>query len=407
KFQSGAITVGEFFTLLQVHVVIQKPRHSQLPASCAVSAPPTAEDLIYSQYIHRPKLRIYEEDCQDLSQKIVELKPHVTVLDQPLVNVIRSLWEVMRTCTDEELSKFGAELNKMKSCFTKEAKLLSHNEKETLYKKLLQSAEEQYRKLQSRMEKVDDWMKEAESSMAALESELQSITAQEQELLRELSEMDAEDEFDLAEMEKLKNTERACLEILKKYDFTEWELMEWSEQQAVFNFLYDSVTLTVVFGPPIDGEFFAAHPSRSIISLDFESFLDEEQAPPSSCLVQKLIFQFIESRGSWQEKCPTLRYLPQALFDISLVVNRCKILGEELEFLQRVKLLFSSSLAFAKFELTLALSHDYPSAVLPFRVQTHIGNIGEKEIAAVLSRVPAGHHYLQRIVTSIYQNLLQ
>ncbi|XP_039922209.1 kinetochore scaffold 1 isoform X1 [Hirundo rustica] len=446
KFQNGAITVGEFFTLLQVHVVIQKPRHSQLPASCAVSAPPTAEDLIYSQYVHRPKLRIYEEDCQDLSQKIAELKPHVTVLDQPLVNVIRSLWEVMRTCTDEELSKFGAELNKMKSCFTKEAKILSHNEKETLYRKLLQSAEEQYRKLQSRIEKVDDRMKEAESSVAALESdsfwdeeeagcsagtaggqnlqeELQSITAQEEELLRELSEMEAEDELDLAEMEKLKKTETACLEILKKYDFTEWELMEWSEQQAVFNFLYDSVTLTVVFGPPVDGEFFAARPSRSITSLDFESFLDEEQAPPSSCLVQRLIFQFIESRGSWQDKCPTLHYLPQALLDISLVVNRCKILGEELEFLQRwgakfhlletdikdteVKLLFSSSVAFAKFELTLAVSHDYPSAVLPFRVQTHIGNIGEKEVAAVLSKVPAGHHYLQRTVISIHQNLLQ
>ncbi|XP_017581772.1 PREDICTED: protein CASC5 [Corvus brachyrhynchos] len=446
KFQSGAITVGEFFTLLQVHVVIQKPRRSQLPASCAVSAPPTAEDLIYSQYVHRPKLRIYEEDCQDLSRKTVELKPHVSVLDQPLVNVIRSLWEVMRTCTDEELSKFGAELNKMKSCFTKEAKILSHNEKETLYRKLLQSAEEQYRKLQLRIEKVDDQTKEVENSVVALESdsfwdeeeatcsagmaggqnvqkELQSITAQEEELLRELSEMDAEDERDLAEMEELKKTERVCLEILKKYDFTEWELMEWSEQQAVFNFLYDSVTLTVVFGPPADGEFFAARPSRSIISLDFESFLDEEQAPPSSCLVQRLLFQFIESRGSWQEKCPTLHYLPQALFDISLVVNRCKILGEELEFLERwgakfhlletdvknteVKLVFSSSVAFAKFELSLALSHDYPSAALPFSVQTHIGNIGEKEIAAVLSGVPVGHHYLQRIVFSIHQNLLQ
>ncbi|NXD26934.1 KNL1 protein, partial [Spelaeornis formosus] len=240
---------------------------------------------------------------------------------------------------------------------------------------------------------------------------------------RELSEMDAEDELDLAEMEKLKETERTCLEILKKYEFTEWELMEWSEQQAVFNFLYDSMTLSVMFGPPRDGEFFAARPSRSIISLDFESFLDEEQAPSSSCLVQKLIFQFIESQGNWQEKCPTLCYLPQALFDISLVVNRCKILGEELEFLQRwgakfhlletnikdteVKLLFSSSVAFAKFELTLTLSYDYPSAVLPFRIQTHIGNIGEKEIAAVLSRVPAGHNYLKRVVISIHQNLLQ
>ncbi|NXC51750.1 KNL1 protein, partial [Aleadryas rufinucha] len=328
----------------------------------------------------------------------------------------------------------------MKSCFTKEAKILSHNEKETLYRKLLQSAEEQYRKLQSRIEKVDDRTKEAESSVAALESGVCFQTgdqyaafsffcrafclkSQFRILCLELSEMDAEDERDLAEMEELKKTERECLEILKKYDFTEWELMEWSEQQAVFNFLYDSVTLTVVFGPPADGEFFAARPSRSILSLDFESFLDEEQAPPSSCLVQRLIFQFLESRGSWQEKCPTLCYLPQALFDISLVVNRCKILGEELEFLERwgakfhllgtdvkdteVKLVFSSSAAFAKFELTLALSHDYPSAALPFSVQTHIGNIGEKEIAAVLSSVPVGHHYLQRIVFSIHQKLLQ
>lgn len=30
--------------------------------------------------------------------------------------------------------------------------------------------------------------------------------------------MDAEDELELVEMEKLKQTERACLEILKKYE---------------------------------------------------------------------------------------------------------------------------------------------------------------------------------------------
>lgn len=35
------------------------------------------------------------------------LKPHVSVLDQPLVNVTRSLWEVMRTCTDEEVMLHG------------------------------------------------------------------------------------------------------------------------------------------------------------------------------------------------------------------------------------------------------------------------------------------------------------
>ncbi|NWI58140.1 KNL1 protein, partial [Calyptomena viridis] len=239
---------------------------------------------------------------------------------------------------------------------------------------------------------------------------------------RELSEMETEDQQMLLQIDELEKSEKNCQEMLEKYDFTEWEITEWSEQQAVFHFLYDSVELTVVFGPPVDGDDFGVDPSRTIVSLKFESFLDEEQAPPSSCLVHRLIFQFIESQGSWQEKCPTLCYLPQVLHDISLVVNRCKILGEEMEFLENwggkfnllktdikdteVKLLFSSSVAFAKFELTLSLSPNYPSAALPFSVQTLIGNIGEKEISAVLSSVPVGHHYLRRTVTLIHQNLL-
>ncbi|KAM6133533.1 outer kinetochore KNL1 complex subunit KNL1 [Phoenicopterus ruber ruber] len=446
KFQDGVITVGEFFTLLQVHVPIQKPRHSHLPANCAVSAPPTPEDLLYSQYVYRPKLRIYEEDCQALSQMIDELKQYVNVQDQLLVNVNKSLWEVMRTCSDEELKSFGAELNKMKSYFTKESKILAHNEKATLYSKLLQSAQEQQGKLQSRIEKMDELLKEAESCLVALEGgsnrgereadcgdemaegktlqeELESINAQEEELQRELSDLETQNEEMLAEMNQLQEEEKRCQELLERYNFTEWEITEWSERQAVFNFLYDSIELTVVFGPPIDGDVFGEDPSRKIVSVNFESLLDEEKAPPSSRLVQRLIFQFIESQGCWQEKCPTLYYLPQVLHDISLVVSRCKILGEEMEFLERwggkfnllkmdisdtkVKLLFSASTAFAKFELTLSLSANYPSASLPFTVQNHIGNIGEEEISAVLSNVPTGYHYLRRTVSLIHQNLLQ
>ncbi|KAK4822371.1 hypothetical protein QYF61_013562 [Mycteria americana] len=446
KFQNGVITVGEFFTLLQVHVPIQKPRHSHLPANCAVSAPPTPEDLIYSQYVYRPKLRIYEEDCQALSRMIDELKLYANVQDQLLVNVNKSLWEVMRTCSDEELKSFGAELNKMKSYFTKESKILAHNEKATLYSKLLQSAQEQQGKLQSRIEKVDELLKEAESCLVALggdsdweeweadcshemaegktlKEELESLQAQEEELQRELSDLETQNEQMLAEMNQLKEKEKSCQELLERYDFTEWEITEWSEQQAVFNFLYDSIELTVVFGPPIDGDDFGEDPSRKIVSLNFESLLDEEKAPPSSCLVQRLIFQFIESQGCWQEKCPTLYYLPQVLHDVSLVVSRCKILGEEIEFLERwggkfnllktdindtkVKLLFSASATFAKFELTLSLSANYPAASLPFTVQKQIGNIGEEEISAVLANVPVGYHYLRRIVSLVHQNLLQ
>ncbi|XP_065694962.1 outer kinetochore KNL1 complex subunit KNL1 [Patagioenas fasciata] len=446
KFQNGDITVGEFFTLVQVHVPIQKPRHSHLPATCAVPAPPTAEDLLYSQYVYRPKLRIYEEDCQALLQMIDELKPCVNAQDQLLVNVNRSLWEVMRTCSDEELKSFGAELNKMKSCFTKESKILAHKEKATLYSKLLQSAQDQFGELQSRAEHMDELIQEAQSCLLALgadsdreeqetdssdempqvknlEEELESLKAEEEELQRELAELETENEQMLVQMNQLQEQEKSFRELLEKYDFTEWEITEWSEQQAVFSFLYDSIELTVVFGPPIDGDVFGEDPSRKIVSLTFESLLDEEKAPPSSRLVQRLIFQFIESQGCWQEKCPTLRCLPQVLGDVSLVVTHCKILGEEIDFLERwggkfnllqtdvndteVKLLFSASAAFAKFELTLSLSASYPSASLPFTVRKQIGNIGEEEISAVLSSVPSGYHYLRRIVSLIHQTLLQ
>ncbi|XP_030307374.1 kinetochore scaffold 1 [Calypte anna] len=446
KLESGVITVGEFFTLLEVHVPIQKPRRSHVPVTCAASTPPAPEDLLYTRYVYRPKLCIYEEDCQALAQKIDELKPYATVQDQLLVNVNRSFWEVMRTCSDEELKNFGAELNKMKSYFTKESKILAHNEKAELYSKLLQSAQEQHRKLLTRMEKLDGLLQEAESCFGPLEGdsgregweaegsggvaegkslkeELESFRAQEEKLQRELADLETENEQLLVQINLLKEKERSFQELLEKYDFTEWEVTEWNQQQAVFNFLYDSIELTVVFGPPVEGDVFGEDPSRKIVSLSFESLLDEEKAPPSSCLVQRLIFQFIDSQGCWQEKCPTLYHLPQVLQDVSLVVSHCRSLGEEIEFLERwggtfnllktdisdtkVKLLFSASRAFAKFELTLSLSASYPSDPLPFSVRKQVGNIGEEEISALLSKVPAGDHYLQRIVSLIHQNLLQ
>uniref|UniRef100_A0A8C2TPR0 Knl1 C-terminal RWD domain-containing protein n=1 Tax=Coturnix japonica TaxID=93934 RepID=A0A8C2TPR0_COTJA len=262
---------------------------------------------------------------------------------------------------------------------------------------------EQYEKLQSRITNMDELLKEAESCLADLEAGMCFKTREWFVIV-------------LIGCLKLK----LCF---IPFSFTEWEISEWSERQAVFNFLHDSIELTVEFETPKDGDVYGENPSRKIVSLSFESLLDEEKAPLSSCLVQRLIFQFIGSQGCWQEKCPTLQYLPQVLHDVSLVVSRCRILGEEIEFLERwggkynllkmdiidtdLKLLFSSSTAYAKFELTLSLSSHYPSASLPFTVGKRIGNIGHEEISAVLSKVPVGYHYLRRTVSSIHQNLLQ
>ncbi|XP_019407528.1 PREDICTED: protein CASC5 [Crocodylus porosus] len=448
KFQDGLITVGEFFTLLQVHIVIQKPRQSHLPANYAMNPTSTPEDQFFSQYIYRPKLKIYEEDCQLLSQMINELKLRASDQDKLLVDVNRSLWEVMRTCSDEELKNFGAELNKMKSYFTKKSKVLAHNGKVQLYGKLLQDIQVQWENLHSRMAKVDEFLKEVDNCRLALETstnledygtenddqlsewksrirnsenELVDLKAQEEVLQRDLSNLEAEKQQVLAEIKHLKKKTNDCQELLERYNFTEWEISEWSDHQAVFTFLYDSIELTLRFGPPIDGALFNEKPCKKIVDVSFESLLDEERAPLSSRLVKRLIFQFIESQKSWQEKCPTLNHVPQMLREVSLVVCRCRLLGEEIEFLMKwggkfnllktevddtkVKLLFSTSTAFAKFEVMLSLSATYPSAPLPFTVQKLIGNLSQDEISAVVSSVPLGTNYLRRMVKLIHHKL--
>uniref|UniRef100_A0A8C0G306 Kinetochore scaffold 1 n=1 Tax=Chelonoidis abingdonii TaxID=106734 RepID=A0A8C0G306_CHEAB len=401
KFQDGVITVGEFFTLLQVHILIQKPRQSHLPANYAVNTAPTPEDLIFSQYVYRPKLQIYEEDCQVLSQMIEDLKLYAGVQDKLLVDVNKSLWEVMRTFSDKELKNFGTELNKMKSCFTKKSKVLAHKGKVKLYDNLVQTTQRLYQ--------------------GALSSQEHLILLL--YFYRDLSNLEVQKKQGFSEINHLQNKASDCEELLDKYNFTEWEISEWSDQQAVFTFLYDSIELIITFGPPVGGAVFKDNPCRKIVDMSFESLLDEEKAPLSSCLVQRLIFQFIESQGSWQTKCTTMHHLPQMLHEVSLVVNRCRLLGEEIEFLNRwggkfnllktevdntkVKLLFSTSTVFAKFEVTFSLSANYPSAPLPFTVQKLIGSLGHDEISAVLSNVPLGTSYLMRMVKMIHHDLLQ
>ncbi|KYO28354.1 protein CASC5 isoform B [Alligator mississippiensis] len=448
KFQDGVITVREFFTLLQVHIVIQKPRQSHLPANFSINATSAPEDQFFNQYIYRPKLQIYEEDCQLLSQMVNELKLRASDQDKLLVDVNRNLWEVMRTCSDEELKNFGAELNKMKSYFTKKSKVLAHNGKVQLYGKLLQDIQVQWENLHSRMAKVDEFLKEVDNCRLALEAstnledygtenddqlsewesrirnaenELVDLKVQDEVLQRDLSNLEAEKQQVLAEIKHLKKKANDCQELLERYNFTEWEISEWSDHQAVFTFLYDSIELTLKFGPPIDGVLFNEKPCKKTVDVSFESLLDEEKAPLSSRLVKRLIFQFIESQKSWQEKCPTLNHVPQMLHEVSLVVCRCRLLGEEIEFLMKwggkfnllktevddtkVKLLFSTSTAFAKFEVTLSLSATYPSAPLPFTVQKLIGNLSQDEISAVVSSVPLGTNYLRRMVKLIHHKL--
>ncbi|XP_069317604.1 kinetochore scaffold 1 [Eulemur rufifrons] len=448
KLKDGRITVREFFILLQVHVLIQKPRQSNLPANFAINIPPTPEDLMLSQYVYRPKIQIYREDCETRCQKIEELKLSALNQDKLLADINRNLWEKMRHCSDEELKAFGIYLNKIKSRFTKMTKVFTHQGKVALYGKLAQSAQNEREKLQIRIDEMDNMLKkinnclteveietknleneekdnpmeEGDSEIRAAEKELEQLKTEEEELQRNLLELEVQKKQILTQIDCLQKQTKRTEELLDQLSLSEWEVIEWSDDQAVFTFVYDTVELTITFGESVVGFCFLEKPDRKIVDMNFQSLLDEDKAPPSSLLVHKLIFQYIEEQESWKKKCTIQHEIPKMLQELSLAVNHCRLLGEEIEFLKRwgpnynlmnidvnnteLRLLFCSSAAFAKFEITLSLSAHYPSVPLPFTVQNHLGNIGQDEIATILSKVPREDNYLKNVVKQIYQDLL-
>ncbi|XP_042543581.1 kinetochore scaffold 1 isoform X2 [Dipodomys spectabilis] len=449
KLKDGSITIREFFILLQVHIVIQKPRQSNLPAKFTTDISPTPEDLMLRQYVYGPKIQIYREDCEVLRQKIEALKISALNQDKLLTDVNRNLWEKMRNCSDEELKAFGIYLNKIKSRSTKMTKVFTHQGKVALYNKLVQSAQNEREKLQIRINEMDNILKkisnclaeveietkdleneekdnpvdEWNSQMKAAENELKQLKSEEEELERKVLEVEVQKKQTLAQIDFMQKQINRTEELLDQLSLSEWNIIEWNDTQAVFTFVYDTIQLTITFGEPVAGIPFLDQANRKIVEVDFQSLLDEDKAPPSSLLVHKLIFQYIEEQESWKKKCITQHQIPQMLHELSLVVNHCRLLGEEIEFLKRwgpnynlmyidvkhseLKLLFSSSVAFAKFELTLSVSAYYPLVPLPFTVQNHLGNIGHDEIATIMSKVPLEDNYLKNIVKQIYQDLLQ
>ncbi|PNJ27468.1 KNL1 isoform 8, partial [Pongo abelii] len=120
-----------------------------------VNTPPTPEDLMLSQYVYRPKIQIYREDCEARRQKIEELKLSALNQDKLLVDINKNLWEKMRHCSDKELKAFGIYLNKIKSRFTKMTKVFTHQGKVALYDKLVQSAQNEREKLQIKIDEMD------------------------------------------------------------------------------------------------------------------------------------------------------------------------------------------------------------------------------------------------------------
>ncbi|XP_032117019.1 kinetochore scaffold 1 isoform X3 [Sapajus apella] len=179
KLKDGRITIREFFILLQVHILIQKPRQSNLPGNFTINTPPTPEDLLLSQYVYRPKIQIYRQDCEARRQQIEELKLSASNQDKLLADINKNLWEKMRHCSDEELQDFGIYLNKIKSRFTKMTKVFTHQGKVALYGKLVQSAQNEREKLQTKIDETDKILKKIDNCLTEVEIETKNLEDEE------------------------------------------------------------------------------------------------------------------------------------------------------------------------------------------------------------------------------------
>ncbi|XP_068109484.1 kinetochore scaffold 1 [Hyperolius riggenbachi] len=446
KFQDGTILVKEFLTLVRTRILIQKPRYSQLPANLGNREAISSTDLLLDRYIYQAEYQVYDEECRALFQIIEDLKLYTELQEKPLVEVNSLLWEAMRMCTENELLNFGVTLKNLKSIYSKKSKLLGHERKVSLYGKLLSSAQVQVKQIQTSLSEASKLIAEMDDCIASLETEtanldneswgnraevlgvteLQSerehFISQEKSFAREKLCLEEQKEELITRLGCLQEEARGHEKDLEEPSFTEWDLVEWTDTQATFDFLYESVELAIQFGAQTDSGNFNRQPCRRMSSITVTSLLDEEAAPPSTLLVHRLISQFIEKKGCLSDIYKTQKELPQLLFDLSLVVSRCKLLGEEVEYLMKwgakynilqtqiekneLKLLFSSSAASAKFQLALQISEMYPTLPLSFTVLTRIGTIDHSAVSAVMSKVPVGLWLLKRTVRSIHETLL-
>ncbi|EHB03349.1 Protein CASC5 [Heterocephalus glaber] len=171
----------------------------------------------------------------------------------------------MRHYSDEQLKGFGIHLNKIKSRFTKMTKVFTHQGKVALYSKLVQSAQNERERLHVRIDEMDivleidnclteveieiknleneekdNSMEEWHSEMRASEGDLEKLKAKE-ELQRKLLELEEQKEQTLAQIDFMQKQTNRTEELLDHLSLSEWEVIEWSDDQAVFTCIYDTI----------------------------------------------------------------------------------------------------------------------------------------------------------------------
>ncbi|XP_072120943.1 uncharacterized protein knl1 [Mobula birostris] len=447
KLMDGEITVREFFKFLKVQTRPQKSRQSELQVNPELDRSSGLENWLAVKFIHRPKREVYEDNSSALSAAINDLKDQLLDLDKLLSEVNYPLLKEVMQMTKEELQQFRSCLNTKKSTYVKRTKVICHEQKVQLYLTQLNALKAQHQQRKEYENSLDDILNKMDDCLASLDlgnldhlgecnmdafdsyedlMQLKQIVNNKNEDLKNLQGERCKVESQLAKVLDEKLMQEKAVNMLERneefQELLEWTLVPCQDDQAVYRFLYDSLELTLQYGEPECAELPPGEKYRKIIDIKLVSELDEKESPAHSKLVHELVMMCWKNRESWHSKHSNESQVPMLLLDLSLVVSRCRLLGDELEYLLNwgskfdilkleiqhtdVKFLVSSYEALSKFEVAFHVMPGYPWLPLQFTFNSWFGNISAEHIKEVLMTVKPGHKYLIRIMKSLFLTLL-
>ncbi|XP_035851233.1 kinetochore scaffold 1 isoform X4 [Sander lucioperca] len=445
KLDDDTITLLEFFQLFNIDFVIHNPRQSILPGRLLSDTDRTPMDLLKDRHINRPKQMVYETDVLNLTEMVEGLKERMRDLDKPLKIVNRPLWEEVRNYSEKELKSFGAKLKERHNLFRKLSKVQSHEMKEVLYSNLVQANLKEQQRPRGMIEEadgmiksLDDCIRELETELIAVEEkgfedqpslksrqeEIQKVTEALEDNNRQISELEMQKKQTSNKLSRLK-VETSNLEshVTALHMVNEWKFGEKKDNCSVYTFLYETLILQLVYEKS-NGNDAANRSERKISHITLSLQLDDEKSLGNARLVHKLLSQYIEGETDWVEKYPTSRHVPQLLHDVSLVVSRCRLLGEELRRLKtwgsvrlnilnmscvdtQVHFVFSSLKTFSQFEVIFSVSLiGQPYALQLQSFKNMIGNTTIQQIEEIVSSFSPSKNLLTKIVKKINENLL-
>ncbi|KAK2908626.1 hypothetical protein Q8A67_004463 [Cirrhinus molitorella] len=451
KLEDGSITVNEFFSHFGINFVIHRSRPSALPDSCRAGETRTMEDLLKEKYIYHPKQRVYEQDCKNLTEIVERLKEQMPGQEKSMGCINGALQQELCTLSEEQLKSVGSKLKERRVYFGKRSKALSHEMKGVLYSELIRTTKDAKQSLISKIKETNEMIEDLDGCINDLETELASVEAmimgdhldapqtrpalaKEMDLHR-LNSAVTEKEREIGELEIQLRTlesrqeklqgESSCLKsnLATLNSLNEWRLDATDERGALFTFLHKTVHLQVNLQTPAGKEWMTEDVERNI-DVSFQLHLDVEKSECHASMVHKLLALYCHSQTHWTQRYPTTRHIPELLHDISLVVARLRLLGEEIHRLKkwgglklrilnitctdtRVHIIFSSLKAFEKFELSLMVTPNYPFGPLHIQdFKKHMGNTRLSQIENIISSVKPAKNYLTKVLKKIHDDLL-